>query len=151
MKVELKNLEGHDGHDSFCFRATLYVDGVKSGDVTNDGNGGCHMFDDWNVAKKLNEYAKTLPKNKFPAELGGGEYEQSADSLVDDAIDAYFKAKDEKKFKKALETMTLFTLPEDKAKGIAYRSLKAPYSEKTKSFILSKFPNATILNEGGRK
>lgn len=41
----LKNVKSHMGDDSLCFRGRLYENGKPVGEVSNDGNGGCHRAD----------------------------------------------------------------------------------------------------------
>lgn len=46
MKFEIKNLKhaGFASQETHCFEATLYVDGKKFCQVTNDGHGGCDNY-----------------------------------------------------------------------------------------------------------
>lgn len=84
MKVEVKNIKhiASLSEETYCFTATLYVDGVKSGEVSNRGHGGCNEFTDTDVQSEINAYAKSLPfvKTSF------GEFEQSVDSLITDIV-----------------------------------------------------------------
>jgi len=47
MKFELKSVKyfASQSHETHCFQATLYVDGVKTLIVSNDGYGGCDRYD----------------------------------------------------------------------------------------------------------
>ena len=138
MKVELKNVKGFDGPDSYCFKASLYVDGKKRGEVHDDGNGGCINFSDWDVEKELDEYGKTLPKdNSF-----GIEIEIDANILVGDALNAY----EETKFlKRTCKKKTVFSTPK-MPKG-EYKTVNSTYSPQVKAWVLEKYPDAVIYNE----
>ena len=42
MKIELKNIKHSEfaSHETFCYEATLYVEGKPFAQVSNDGQGG---------------------------------------------------------------------------------------------------------------
>ncbi len=63
MRIELKNVKyaKFASEETHCFQATVYLNGVKSGVVSNDGHGGANMYDPWSLEEKLEAYAKTLP------------------------------------------------------------------------------------------
>ena len=46
MKIELKNIKhaAFASQETHCFEATVYIDGVKSFGVSNDGHGGCDNY-----------------------------------------------------------------------------------------------------------
>lgn len=46
IKIELTNIKhaAFSSEETHCYSATLIVDGVKLGTVSNDGHGGCDMF-----------------------------------------------------------------------------------------------------------
>ena len=111
MKIELKNIKYFEAgsEETFCFVASLYVDGKSAGEVRNDGHGGCHMFSDWNVAKRMDKYGATLPKQT--SDLGNGQtftFEQSAESLVNDLLIAHLTERD---VKKRMGKRILYTKP----------------------------------------
>jgi len=104
MKIELKKVKGHQGSDSYCFTADLYVDGVKSGTVRDDGNGGCIMFSDWTMAQRLTAYGAGLPEIPFGDGMEG-TFKKDADWMVMEALDKY----EENKFlKNRCKTKTLW-------------------------------------------
>ena len=69
MKIELKNIKHYEGmsEETFCFEASLCVNGKKIGRVSNRGCGGCHDYDfSWKEEEKLDEWCRTnLPKWKM--------------------------------------------------------------------------------------
>ena len=107
MNIILKNIKHVESlsEETFCFSASLYVDGKKAGTVANRGHGGSHEFSDWNVAIAINEFAKTLPTRT--ADLGNGKsWEVDADIIVSDLVSAFLIEKD---LKRALKSRILFT------------------------------------------
>ena len=77
-KLELKNIEYYKrgSEETPCYNATVYVNGKKAVEVSNDGHGGCdrqytypQFMDEWqgeNVLRTLNEYCvKTFGSTKY--------------------------------------------------------------------------------------
>ncbi len=73
MKIELKNIKhaAFASEETYCFSASVLIDGVKEGEVSNDGHGGSHRWHPWALAAKVEKHAKTLPVEKL--DIGGGE------------------------------------------------------------------------------
>lgn len=46
MKIEIRGIKysGFASQETNCIEATVYIDGVRSGTVRNDGHGGCNYF-----------------------------------------------------------------------------------------------------------
>lgn len=63
QRIEIKNVKHAEfaSDETACFEATVYLDGVRVGHVSNDGRGGCHLYHPWSVQEPLNAYAATLP------------------------------------------------------------------------------------------
>lgn len=110
MKLELRNVKSHMGMEDLCFRATLYIDGVRRGEVINDGNGGPNYYTDNKVESELDQHGETLP----PVKKYGQVVHKKADWLVEEALNDYMQKKDEAKFYNLLKTATAFRLPKDK-------------------------------------
>ena len=118
MKIELKNIKhsAFASHETNCFEASVYIDGVRAGVVSNGGYGGCHDYHPTDLALRLNAYANTLPpvvtsmddprdpSKKFT-------YEQDADSVIDDLMNANLYSKD---LKRALAKKILFVGDDNK-------------------------------------
>jgi hypothetical protein len=106
MKIEVKNIKINNSfsEETLCFVGDLYLDGKKVGICKNDGHGGetyyqcIKTFNNEDITK-MEQYCKTLPKNKF----GEREYEQSLSELIDDIVYEYFNRKDKEKFQKKME------------------------------------------------
>lgn len=92
MKIEIKNLKINKrmSEETNCFSATLYLDGVKRGEVYNHGHGGCNIYSDRKAQDELEAYAKSLPER----EAFGTMLPVSADWLVDDCVEDELMLKD---------------------------------------------------------
>jgi len=77
-KLELKNISyyARGSEETPCYNATVYVNGKKAIEVSNDGHGGCdrqhtypqfmEKWDGENVLRTLNEYCvKTFGSEKY--------------------------------------------------------------------------------------
>jgi len=85
MKIELKNIKHavFASQETPCFRATVFLGGVRTGTVENTGQGGCNTYHPWSMSETLNDYAKTLP----PMEFLGKTFTNNADTLIGKVLD----------------------------------------------------------------
>jgi len=112
MKIEIKNVKHSEfaSHETSCFEASVYIDGVRAGIVENDGQGGCNRYHPYELEIKINDYAKTLPpvvtSMKDPHDSSKTfTYDQDADTVIDDLLTAHLYTKD---LKRALAKKILF-------------------------------------------
>ena len=92
MNIELKNVKHYESmsEETYCFEASLYVDGKRVGAVSNRGTGGCHDYDfDRKTEIKLNEWCKAnLPKwSMFYDEEYDTDLELHISNLVTEFLD----------------------------------------------------------------
>ena len=109
MKIEIKNIKINTAfsEETICFKADVYVNGVKTAYASNDGHGGCTFYNAYENKRELlreaEAYVKSLP-NKITLEY-----------MIDDIIDEVFnkkeRAKFEKKIQKATETAVVYGVP----------------------------------------
>jgi hypothetical protein len=118
MKIELKNVKHSEfaSHETNCFEASVYIDGVRAGIAENDGRGGCNMYHPHDLEIKIDAYAKTLPPvvtnmadphdstKKFT-------YHQDADTVIGDLLTQYLYSKD---LKRALAKKILYVKDDGK-------------------------------------
>jgi hypothetical protein len=80
MEIELKNVKFYAAmtQETHCFRASLYLNGVRRGWVLNEGHGGANVYSDPTAEAELNAYGETLPVIKGD----GYEFHEDADILV---------------------------------------------------------------------
>lgn len=125
MEIMLKNIYTSErlSQETTAFQATLYINGYRTGVITNDGQGGATMYrliDDEGVAliREAEAWCRALPPVVFPDTMSNGrpvtipmELEMFLDNMVNDwlvkkDIEA-FRRKTEKK----MENGILFGVP----------------------------------------
>ena len=91
MKVELKAIKFYPAmtEETHCFRASLYLDGVRRGWVLNEGRGGANVYSDPTAEEELNAYGKTLP----PIVGEGYEVHEDADMLICKTMNVWLRKK----------------------------------------------------------
>lgn len=132
MRIELKNVKHYASmsEETQCFEATVYIDGKKATRVSNRGFGGAHEYDNREVESRLVEYAKTLPSKDITFGERTITVPESADGLIDDALEAVLVEKEEARFRKLA------------MKDIATRVL---YVREGKMYCTTKTADQTLL------
>lgn len=140
MKIELKNLQHVErlSEETHCFTATLYLNGVKRGEVSNRGTGGGDDFTDHTARREIDDYAITLPAKEYQ----GIMLRMNAEILIGELVEAHLQTQYEKKL---CRNKTAFTIPGDEPGS--FRTISRPYTPESKAWILSNHPTAVILNE----
>lgn len=111
MDIKLKNFKhiANMSEETHCFTATIYIDGVKAGEVSNRGHGGPNEYSSNDIEARLNAYGKTLPtyKTQFKGEDGKlMELEIDAEIIIADLVNDYLTEKD---LKRILSNRIAFT------------------------------------------
>jgi hypothetical protein len=103
MQITLKNVKYSEfaSQETYCFEATIYLDGKKAGQVRNDGQGGCNFYYPHTIEEAINAYAVTLP----PVVSGGITLNHDADWLIMNLIAEWLITRD---LKRALSKRVLF-------------------------------------------
>jgi hypothetical protein len=124
-EIELKNIKhtAWASEETHCYQATLYVDGVKWGTVSNQGHGGCDDFHgiggkSYADIKALN---KQIAETYSPDESYGMTTEQNLEMLCCDLVNQWLRDKD---FARAMKSKVLFTKPD--TQGIWQVAVKKP-------------------------
>lgn len=139
---EIKGLKFFRGNEGHGFNATVYKDGRKLGLVINEGNGGCFNYEMERTDQEMLESAARL----FAIAEGEKVEEGMGRRFVDGFVEAMAIAKEtDGKLRRAMKNKLVFTLPGD-ADG-DFRTLNAPYDDRSKAHVLKKYPEARILNE----
>lgn len=122
MKIELRRVtyNARLSQETPAFAADLWIDGVKRGEVQNDGGGGPHMIHPHPLEDEIEAYAKTLPM--LPARWGLPAMAPTAEILIGDLLNDHLIVRD---LTRALKRKTLLV-----SKGKLY-SVKAPPSKVT--------------------
>jgi mRNA-degrading endonuclease RelE of RelBE toxin-antitoxin system len=111
MKVELRGLKFYPRltQETNAFSATIYINGKKSGECSNDGHGGCadYHFTDHKVGQAFEDYVSSLPfrtwehdGEKFSLKRSPHDF---LDELANEIIDAKEREKEAKKEAKTVE------------------------------------------------
>lgn len=112
MKFELKSIQTNlsFSEETICFRAILYVDGVKAAHCENDGHGGSTFINylDKTIEAKVSAYVATLPPvvTDIPDHTDPTKkftYPQSDEHIVDDLVQQHLKKKSDDKVEKSLK------------------------------------------------
>ena len=140
MKFEIKNFKAVRGHDGQGFQCTLYVDGVRTAFIFDDGWGGGYQYDVVSQPhmKKMEDHIKTLPA----VESYGMMLNIDNDIFVGELIDEH---ETKKQISKWCKTQTLFRLPGDEEGS--WRTISHPYCQKVKDHIVKKYGKVEIANE----
>jgi hypothetical protein len=160
-KIELKNIKfyGSMSEETYCFEATLYVDGKKVTRVSNRGTGGCHEYGfGWREEEKLDKWCKAnLPKWKMyeQAYLEGhpkfdpnGKHEFIDTSLEKHITDLVFKHLVDKDVKRTLKKIAFIKSPSNKQVYMMGTVAQAKErGDQLREKILQDYPTAIILND----
>lgn len=106
-KIELKNIKyaAFASEETNCYSASLYVDGKKLAEVSNDGKGGCDRV--YPVNGKTRDDIRALEKvikETYPSkELHGMTIEPDLEIVCGELLNRHLQKKD---FKKQMKTVT---------------------------------------------
>jgi hypothetical protein len=123
--IELKNIKhtAWMSEETHCYQATLYVDGVKWGTVSNQGHGGCDDFHgvegyDWDTLAELNGRIRDTFE---PYTHESYTLKQNLDMVCADLVNQWLRDKD---FNRAMKSKVLFTKPD--VRGVWQLGFKKP-------------------------
>jgi hypothetical protein len=151
MKIELKNVKHSEfaSHETNCFEASVYIDGVRAGIVENGGYGACNNYHPHELERTLSAYAKTLPHvvTDMRDPLDSSKiftYEKNADHVINELLTEHLYAKD---LKRALAKKILYVAKDD---GLIYETKTLTKLQMqiylAKANIEDVFKSKTILN-----
>ena len=147
-KLELKNISyyARGSEETPCYNATVYVNGKKAVEVSNDGIGGCdrqHTYHEngFNL-KEINEYCvKTFGSNKYD----WGEVEIDLEHWCQREM---FIAQDKKLLKRTMKkNVMFFENKEDISKGKYYLCKIQNNVMGLIAYIKDKYPQSIVLND----
>jgi|TARA_R100001480_G_scaffold20790_2_gene30678 hypothetical protein len=150
--LEVKNISHYarGSEETPCYNATVYINGKKAIEISNDGRGGMdmqHQYDgfDHGIVQQANEWCKkTFGKESFKYTSGGEEetctydidLEQHCHKVLYDWIDT-------KLLKKDLKKQWLFI---EKGQLMGYKRDPRDTEDQFKKFFNTKHPNDKCLN-----
>lgn len=144
MKIELKNVKysAFASEETYCFTASVYVDGKRAGEVSNAGQGGCNNYHPRELEETLNQHAATLP----PLELDGQSLTQDADLLIGNLMDQWLS---EQERKRMCRNKTLARLPKETYAEGEWTVFNTPFTEKVRETVIKKYGAGVVfLNDG---
>jgi hypothetical protein len=97
--IELRNVNHSPklSGETNCFTADVFIDGALAGKAENRGCGGATLVNPITLRHDLERHAMTLPKRQFPAAFGGGWFQPSLDTLIEDAFQDWYLDRDLRK------------------------------------------------------
>jgi hypothetical protein len=117
------------------------------------GGGGAPLYQ-WasqEIASKVLDHIKTLPEKVYSADPKHGineafSHPADQEGFIRDLVAAHLE---DKRVRRAAKTKLLFKLKSDAGTDVAYRTLKAPYSEQAAEFVRKKYGDdlLEIINE----
>ncbi len=165
MKIEVKNVKFVEAfsEETFCFTASIWVDGKKVGEASNRGHVGNTdlMYNDGypsksKIHKAIEEYCKTLPPMKSDMEVitldDGEEIDRSWSMEYDPEMLIYELVSDEhtrQQNKKMCRGQTAFRIPNYEYENeYEYHTIKGKYTPKIKTKLILQYGlDVYILNE----
>jgi hypothetical protein len=95
-KIELKNLKHSDfaSQETYCFEASVYIDGKKAGTVSNQGCGGCHSYHPNTLYQILSKEAAKLPRHEWRLNDEVLSIAPDADTIISELVTEALQAKD---------------------------------------------------------
>jgi hypothetical protein len=95
-KIELKNLKYSEfaSQETYCFEASIYIDGKKAGTVSNQGCGGCHSYHPNTLYPLLKAEADKLPPEKWDFNGEALTITPDADTIISELVTEALQAKD---------------------------------------------------------
>ena len=142
--IELKNIKhtAWMSEETHCYQATLYVDGVKWGTVSNQGHGGC---DDFYSETKSDDDLRALntqiKETYAPYEYEGMTLKQNLEMVCGNLVNQWLRDKD---FNRAMKSKVLFTKPD--TQGVWQLGFKKPKTLWMMTDVMkAKYPQYTYL------
>lgn len=143
MNITLKGIQYSErmSDETYCFSATVYVDGKRAGTVMNHGTGGPNEYDFDTAA--LDAYCKGLPARKTEY----GTFAVELDELVDDVFCDWLHVKE---LKRMTRGVTAFRLKGDAPD--CYRTIRRPFAPEVRAHVVAKYGDQVeaFLNEDPR-
>ena len=150
-KIEVKNITHYarGSEETPCYNATVYINGKKAVEVSNDGHGGSDRQDVWHESgfnlNAINEWCiKTYGKKTHSYNSNGEKksftYDYDLESLCQDALYDWL---DSKALKKDFKNKYLFL---EDGKLMAYKKSPKDTDVTFKQFFEKEHPKNICLN-----
>ncbi len=150
-RISVKAVKSFRGMEGYGFNAKLMLDGKEVAFVIDEGNGGCFNYEwkDRNAEKELQAIAASEPPVacQYCRDCKAGKpcaepLHKDVDWLVSEVVDAF---ETEKKLRSWCKKKMVFRLPADEHGS--YRTMNCIFTPESRAQIISKYPDAEIINE----
>ena len=94
--IELKNLKYSEfaSQETYCFEASVYIDGKKAGTVSNQGCGGSHSYHPNTLYQLLKAEADKLPPHEWRLNEEVLTIQPDADTIISELVTEALAIKD---------------------------------------------------------
>jgi hypothetical protein len=160
-KIQLKNLKHSDfaSQETYCFEASVYIDGKKAGTVSNQGCGGSHSYHPNTLYQLLKAEADKLPPHEWRLNEEVLTIQPDADTIISELVTEALAIKDLKSGMRRRilfigENGEVFETQAMTAAALAVQLVRADLYEKlkTKTILnLLPFPEALSIYIKGAK
>jgi hypothetical protein len=144
--VTIKNLKFSEfaSQETSCFKASVYINGVRKGEVSNEGHGGANSYVPWSLHNELEAIAKELPPCDMSMCGIKRPLPQSADLIISDLVEAELTRRE---IARKTSTSTWFRKPGMEYKPGEWTVIKTATSSETIAFVQQKYgADALILS-----
>ena len=144
-KIELKNLKHSDfaSQETYCFEASVYIDGKKAGTVSNQGCGGCHSYHPNTLYQILAKEAAKLPHHEWRLNDEVLSVAPDADTIISELVTEALTAKD---LKSGMRRRILFVGEDGSVFETQAMTAAALAVQLNRTDLFEKLKTKTILN-----
>lgn len=144
-KIELKNLKHSDfaSQETYCFEASVYIDGKKAGTVSNQGCGGCHSYHPNTLYQILAKEAAKLPHHEWRLNDQVLSVAPDADTIISELVTEALTAKD---LKSGMRRRILFVGEDGSVFETQAMTAAALAVQLVRKDLYEKLKTKTILN-----
>jgi predicted CXXCH cytochrome family protein len=144
-KIELKNLKHSDfaSQETYCFEASVYIDGKKAGTVSNQGCGGCHSYHPNTLYQLLKAEADKLPPHEWRLNEEVLTIQPDADTIISELVTEALTAKD---LKSGMRRRILFVGDDGSVFETQAMNAVALATQLNRTDLFEKLKTKTILN-----
>ena len=144
-KIELKNFKHSDfaSQETYCFEASVYIDGKKAGTVSNQGCGGCHSYHPNTLYQILAKEAAKLPHHEWRLNDQVLSVAPDADTIISELVTEALTAKD---LKSGMRRRILFVGDDGSVYETQAMTAAALAVQLVRKDLYEKLKTKTILN-----
>ena len=144
-KIELKNFKHSDfaSQETYCFEASVYIDGKKAGTVSNQGCGGCHSYHPNTLYQLLKAEADKLPPHEWRLNEEVLTIQPDADTIISELVTEAILAKN---LKAGMRRRILFVGDDGSVYETQAMTAAALAVQLVRADLYEKLKTKTILN-----